>query len=481
MKQFQHKKVLVIGDLMLDVYLKGTVDRICREAPVPIVNISERDHVPGGAANAAINLAAMGAQVTLLTVTGDDREGQMAARRLNQNGVQTGAILCDSMRQTLTKKRVMSDDQLLIRYDYGSTEPLSPQCEHQVIQRLCALYSEVDAVLVSDYGYGILTENIIAALKWLREKQHKPLVVDAKYLDRYRDVKPDAVKPNYQEAVALLNLKKEVRSRRINQMRENEQRLFEITGASVIALTLDVDGALVFECGRGIYRTFTKAVPNSRAVGAGDTYVSALTLALAAGMDTPDAAEVAAAAAKIVVSKTGTSTCTSEELIRYFSPSHKIVDQREELAKILEGYRQEGKRIVLTNGCFDILHRGHVMYLAQAKELGDILVVAVNSDAGVRRLKGPQRPINSVDDRMHILASLDCVDHVISFSENTPVELIKALQPDVFVKGGDYSRATLPEVPVVEAAGGKVEILPYVLDRSTSAMIRKIQMRLSGD
>jgi len=473
-QQFGKQQIVVIGELMLDAYLLGTSNRICREAPVPIVNVQSRENSPGGAANVAINLAVMGAQTTFLSVTGKDQEGRAVADLLEQTGVCTDHIVYDANRATLTKQRILSDGQLLVRYDYGTTAPLSGQAEKQLIKRLTALYRKADAILVSDYGYGIITDTIIAAIQSLQQKTPKLLIVDSKNLARFRDLHPTAVKPNYQEALQLLKLPKATPGERVDQMLAHGQDILAITGASIAAVTVDSEGAVIFEQGKTPYRTYTKAVPGSKTIGAGDTYVSAFAIALSLGVTPLTAAEVAAAAASVVVHKDGTATCSSDELIGFFTPPQKVIGDRQELAARVHSYREQGRKIIFTNGCFDILHRGHITYLAQAKALGDILIVGVNSDESVKLLKGPDRPINSLEDRMHILAALDCVDHVVSFGEKTPIDLIQIVKPDVYVKGGDYTKASLPEAPIVEKLGGTVEILPYIKDRSTTAVINKI-------
>jgi D-beta-D-heptose 7-phosphate kinase/D-beta-D-heptose 1-phosphate adenosyltransferase len=253
------------------------------------------------------------------------------------------------------------------------------------------------------------------------------------------------------------------------------QLVARLTGARLAAVTLDRDGALFFERGSPPYRTYARPAANSRAAGAGDTFVGALALGLAAGAHTPVVAELAAAAAAVVVAKDGTAACYAQELREYVSAGGKYVPDLRRLAARVEFLRQQGRRIVFTNGCFDILHRGHITYLNQAKALGDVLVVGVNSDDGIRRLKGPDRPINTLEDRIQVLAALSCVDHLTAFDEDTPCNLIQALRPHVFVKGGDYTRERLPEAPLVEAFGGVVQILPYLQDRSTTGIIERIQ------
>jgi D-beta-D-heptose 7-phosphate kinase/D-beta-D-heptose 1-phosphate adenosyltransferase len=240
-------------------------------------------------------------------------------------------------------------------------------------------------------------------------------------------------------------------------------------------VTLDAEGALVLERGRPAYRAYARRSPDSRAMGAGDTFAAALALALAAGAHTPAAAELASAAAGIVVGKQGTALCSADDLRDAVAGGGKYLRDRGRLHAVLTAHREEGKRIVFTNGCFDILHRGHITYLSRAKTLGDVLVVGLNSDESVARLKGPGRPVNTLEDRAHVLAALSAVDHIVAFEEDTPIALVEDVRPDVFVKGGDYTREMLPEAPVVEALGGTIHLLPYVDDRSTSGIIERIR------
>jgi D-beta-D-heptose 7-phosphate kinase/D-beta-D-heptose 1-phosphate adenosyltransferase len=474
-RAFSQQKIVVIGELILDVFLYGTANRICREAPVPVVNVGAREDVPGGAANAAVNLASMGAKTTLVSVLGKDRESQTMLALLRARGVHTGAILCDPARDTLAKQRVVSDDQLLVRYDYGSDDDLPADLEALLIDQLRASYADAHALLISDYACGLLTEGVIDAIRELRAANFKPLIVDSKAAARFSRLEPTAVKPNYSEAIKLMHLEEVPRGDRIEQILEHADALLKVTGASIVAVTVDSEGAAIIERGQPPFCTAGKNVTANKAVGAGDTYVSALTLGLSLDLPTPRAAELAAAAANIVVQKHSTATCTIDELLRVFTPTPKAIASREVLKTLVQVYRDQGKRIVFTNGCFDILHRGHVTFLAQAKALGDVLIVGVNSDASARRVKGTDRPINPLDDRMHVLAALDSVDHVISFDETTSNGLITVIQPDIFVKGGDHTRASLPEAPVVEAIGGAVVLLPYVVDQSTTAVIKRIR------
>jgi D-beta-D-heptose 7-phosphate kinase / D-beta-D-heptose 1-phosphate adenosyltransferase len=239
---------------------------------------------------------------------------------------------------------------------------------------------------------------------------------------------------------------------------------------------------LIFERDRPLYRTYARPAPYVTTSGAGDTFVAALTLALTTGASTPAATEIASAAASIVVQKNGTSACFVEEVIGYFSGEEKILTDNFLLAARVAAYRHQGLRVVFTNGCFDIIHRGHITYLNQAKAFGDVLIVGVNSDESVQRLKGPNRPINTLEDRVQVLSALSCVDHIVAFHQDTPHELIRVVKPDIFVKGGDYTRETLPEASLVEEQGGELRILPYVKHQSTTGVIERIrkQSELEG-
>ena len=475
-EDFRRLEVLVIGEAMLDVYLEGSAGRICREAPVPIVDVVSRVNAAGGAANTALNIAALGARASLLSVTGDDPEHELIRVGLERHGVDTDHVLAISERKTLAKHRVVADSQLLVRFDEGSTSTIDPDVEQVVIDRLRRLFAAADAVIVSDYGYGVLTPAVLRELASLQAQTPRVLVVDSRELERYRIARPSVVKPNYEEAVRLLGAGRvEGSDARAKQMAEHAERLLDLTGAQCLAITLDADGAIMFERGNEAYRTYARPARNARAAGAGDTFVSALALALAAGAGATAAAELASAAAAVVVAKDGTSTCSERELHEHVSSTNKIISEGHRLEGRAAFYREQGRRIIFTNGCFDILHRGHVTYLNRAKALGDILIVGVNSDASVARLKGDGRPINSLDDRIQVLSALSCIDHIVPFEEDTPVELIRAIRPDVFVKGGDYSRDNLPEAPIVEELGGTVQLLPYLEERSTTGMIEKIR------
>jgi D-beta-D-heptose 7-phosphate kinase/D-beta-D-heptose 1-phosphate adenosyltransferase len=480
---FTGMKVVVIGEAMLDSYLKGSARRLCREAPVPVVDVTECVDAPGGAANTAVNAAMLGAEVAFFGAVGDDDPGRRLLAAMRARGVAAAHVLSSPGRQTLAKSRIVANDQILARFDQGTTGPIAGREEHALIGRLSECWKGCDAVIVSDYGYGILTLRMIRALARLQARSPRTLVVDSsRRLAQFRPVAITAVKPNFEEALRVVGLEGDADGSvsRVERIAACGATILDITGAQIAAVTLDTDGALVFEPERPPYRTYAKPMPHCRAAGAGDTFTAALTLALAAGATAAAAAEIASAAAAVAVAKQHTAGCSRSELLDDLSAGGKYLPDRQRLAARLDSHREQGLRIVFTNGCFDILHRGHVTYLNRAKALGDILVVGVNTDESVTRLKGPTRPVNALEDRVEVLAALSCVDYVVPFHEDTPCELVKIVRPNAFVKGGDYTRDRLPEAPLVEAAGGTVHIFPLVEDRSTSGIIERIRNTTAG-
>ncbi len=467
--------VLVVGDALLDDYLHGSGTRICREAPVPVVTVSERRPVPGGAGNVAANAAALGGRLRLLSVVGDDAAGATLTDALAHAGVAVDDVLVEPGRCTVAKRRVMAGEQMLVRIDEGEPAPLQPATRAAVLERLPALFTAADVVVVSDYGYGLLDDEVVEALAALQRAASRVLVVDAREVGRYREVGATAVTPSFDEVRPLLSAAAAAGADRVDRVVAECARLHDATGADLLAVTLDRDGAVVCERGRPAYRTWTRPVPHSRACGAGDSFTSALALALAAGADAPVAAELAQAAAQVVTGRDGTSTCSLDDLREHLAQTTTRLDGAAALAERVAFHRRQGRRVVFTNGCFDLLHRGHIDLLNRAKALGDVLVVGINSDASMRELKGAERPINRLEDRAQVLAALSAVDHLVSFDAPTARELVELLQPDVYVKGGDYTPDMVPEAPHVEAYGGRVLILPYLEDRSTTALIERIR------
>jgi len=478
-QSFTGLKVLVVGDALLDTYLEGVPGRLCREAPVPVLDLVDRKDMPGGAGNTAVNLQALGADTTLLSVTGSDDEGSRLRTILEKNGIASDNLIGCSDRWTCAKNRLYAGNQMTARFDRGTTECLSTATAAVFMERLERLYDAADAVIVSDYGCGVLTPQIIDHLRMIQSRNPRLLLVDSR--DRLLDYRRGAVtvvKPNYQEALEALGFEDQpAGEKRADKLLPFGEEILSLTGAQIAAVSMDSDGALIFERGRDPYRTYGLTTRNSYAAGAGDTFAAAFTLALAAGAETTTAAEIASAAAAVVVNKEGTAACLQHELLARVSYDGKYVSDMSRLVLMLDACRKQGRRIVFTNGCFDILHRGHITYLNRAKNPGDILVVGVNSDTSVQRLKGPDRPINTLEDRIKVLSALSCVDYLTAFDGDTASDLVRVVRPDVFVKGGDYTKDRLPEAPVVEGLGGVVRILPFLDNRSTTRIIERIKVK----
>ncbi|MGN6616322.1 MAG: D-glycero-beta-D-manno-heptose 1-phosphate adenylyltransferase [Ilyomonas sp.] len=472
--QFKKLKVLVIGDAIADVYVKGVPEKICREAPVMVYNVQEYDYQCGGAANTAINLAALGAETYFLTVTGKDANAKELIDVLRQNKVHTEYILKDRSRTTIAKKRLTSAGNILMRMDEGTTTPVSELCQKEMIERLTELFPYIDAVVLSDYAMGIITSSLIEALISLKKNSSKLIIADARDLRKYKMLQPDAVKPNYEETVKLLNLKKDSLNRQ-SQVIHHSEALHKITGAKLVAATLDAQGVVLLEKDKDPHIISCIPKDNKNAIGAGDTFISALTLSLAVHATVEEAGDIAAAAAAVVVEKDGTVGCTNTELKGYFNALPKYIRTNEHLNNIIKELRKQKKKIVFTNGCFDILHKGHINLLNSARREGDVLIVGVNNDESIRRVKGPERPINSLEDRITVLSGLESVDYIFAFEEESPVHLIKAVHPDVFVKGATYTENNIPESPLLKKLGCEVKIVPYTQDRSTTQIINKIR------
>ncbi|MBB4958480.1 D-glycero-beta-D-manno-heptose 1-phosphate adenylyltransferase [Micromonospora polyrhachis] len=527
--------VLVVGDAMLDEWRFADSDRLCREAPAPVLTLRRRLAAAGGAANTAVNLAALGGLAALVAPIGADAPGDELHDCLDRAGVLDRTVTQQG-RATPVKRRLLAADQILIREDEGDADD---ELHDETIDRLLGALScaaeelliltdgRPPTLVVCDYGLGALP---VAIRAWL--VAHRDLfatvALDAHDLADWRGLAPTVVTPSFAEATRLLDVATSTRDGtgttqaeidvtgdrtatvdtgldRADVAQAHLAELRERTGAEVVAVTLDGDGAIVGGADGDSRRSHATRVPASHAVGAGDAYLAAMTLALAADAPLPTAAQLAQLAATITVSDTGTCVCLRDDLLAALGsaaapqppaavpmppetvavpvpstavtvppPAATVVDHAE-LTTLVAQHRQAGRNIVFTNGCFDVLHRGHVRYLDQARALGDLLVVAVNSDDSVRRLKGADRPVNPVEDRVAVLAALSCVDHVVVFAEDSPVALIETVRPDVYVKGGDYPPEMVPEAPLVRRLGGQVHTLGYVPDRSTSAIIERIR------
>ncbi|MBW0131828.1 D-glycero-beta-D-manno-heptose 1-phosphate adenylyltransferase [Pseudonocardia oceani] len=469
-------RVLVLGDALLDGWVSGPVRRIGRDAPVPVVEPDSASTAPGGAANVAANLAALGADVTLVAVFGDDADGRSLRAALLDLGVGLDRSVVELGRATSAKHRVLAAGQPVARYDTGPDGPPRRSTDLAVADALSeAVAAGVDAVVVADYGLGTPGPRARRRLERLRSRLPL-LVVDAHDPGRWACLHPDVVTPSAAEAAALLGEAPPTGDRAAWGV-ERAAALHAATGAAEVLLTLDVDGAVRLpvsgEPGR---RPAERPAVESMACGAGDTFTAAWTAVRCAGAGADAALACAQSAADVVVARPGTVVCSADALTaRLAAGDRGTVLEHRDLLRALDEHRRAGHRIVFTNGCFDVLHRGHVAYLRQARALGDVLVVALNADESVARLKGPERPVNPLVDRAGVVGAVDAVDLVTAFDADTPVDLIAQVRPDVYAKGGDYTAQMLPETPVVERLGGEVHVLSYLSDHSTTAIVARIR------
>jgi D-beta-D-heptose 7-phosphate kinase/D-beta-D-heptose 1-phosphate adenosyltransferase len=472
-------RVLVLGDALLDGWLSGPARRLGRDGPVPVVELVDSHTTCGGAANTAANLAALGATVDLLGVLGDDAEARVLRALLDEADVRTDACVIELGRTTPVKRRLMAGGQPVARYDVAPEAPPRRSTQAALAGALAdAVAGEhrPDAVLVADYGLGTLTPLVRERLAALRE-QIPLLVVDGRDPLGWCAARPDVVTPNAAEAAALLGVEEPLRDRPAWAAAIREA-LVGVCGNADVLLTLDVDGvvALPADPARPVLRTLARPAAHSRACGAGDTFTAAYTVALCADLDPADALAVAQAAADVVVAREETAVCSTGALTAQLATADRggLLAHRDLLA-VVDEHRRRGHRIVFTNGCFDVLHRGHVTYLRQARALGDLLVVALNSDDSVARLKGPERPVNPLADRAGVVGAIECVDLVTAFGDDTPAALIELVRPEIYAKGGDYTPEMLPETPIVERLGGQVRVLDYLSDHSTTAIVTRIR------
>lgn len=473
---FSGLRALVIGDAMLDTWMEGEAIRLCKEAPVPVVREVSTTHCPGGAANTAVNLAALGAEVAYVAFIGSDQSGQHLREAFRAAGIDDLHLIEDAGVTTLHKVRVIASGQYVVRFDEGSTDGVSTHSRLQMLEQIATLYPESDLVVVSDYCHGAIADDVITLLGELQECHPTVLVIDSKTISRFADCPATMVTPNLQEARRAVDPDSAPdQSVDLELAHEIGQKLRDMLRTTTVAVTMADRGVLL--TGPGGDQAHVPCHPVSRAsdVGAGDTFTAATAMALAAGALTEQAVRIGIDAASIAITRGRTSTVSAQDLLRRVSLAEATpVRSLKEVAAQLEIDRFHGKRIVFTNGVYDILHAGHVNLLRRAKALGDILVVGINSDASTRRLKGPRRPVNREADRLALVSALDAVDYAVIFEEDTPGEVIRSLRPHIHVKGGDYQAENLPELDAVREVGAKIVILSLVEGRSTTSLIDRI-------
>ncbi len=466
---FNQASVLVVGDIMLDRYWYGPTQRISPEAPVPIVKINQDEDRPGGAANVALNIASMGGKVTLAGITGDDEASLILETHLQAMDINCQFNKVQSI-PTITKLRVMSRNQQLIRLDFE--ESLKELDKGSLLNNVEALVAEHDVLLLSDYDKGTLSD--VQLLIQAAKKHQVPVLIDPKGNDfsKYRGA--SVITPNMSEFEAVVGECKDEAD-----IVEKGQKLLQELDLEAMLVTRSEHGMTLLRRDHEEFHLPTQAKEVYDVTGAGDTVIGTLALAVAANADHPQASALANIAAGIVVGKLGTSTVSEAELTNAISTGQESgfgVLSEDQLKIAVELAKARGENIVMTNGCFDILHAGHVSYLANAAKLGTRLIVAVNDDASVTRLKGPGRPVNPVDRRMAVLSGLGAVDWVVSFSEDTPQRIIANILPNTLVKGGDYKIEDIAGGEEVMAAGGDVKVLNFEEGISTTKIINTIRL-----
>lgn len=462
--------ILVIGDLMIDHYLWGSCDRISPEAPVQVVNVKKESSVLGGAGNVINNLVTLGSVVDVISVIGNDSVANELKSLLEKIDVPTSNLVVENNRKTSKKSRLIASQQQVLRYDMESIDDINENSHKQIIQTLEKNIDKYSSIILSDYGKGVLTTNLTKEIIKIANKNNIKVLVDPKGKDYSKYIGSYTLTPNKKEAMEATNI--DIKDE--NSLIEALKSLKIQCNLEVSLITLSEQGIAIFDDELTIKPTVAREVYD--VTGAGDTVIASIAFALGNNLDIKDAIYFANLAAGVVVGKIGSATTTLDEIYEYEYSLHKSnstshIKTFDEIKTLASKLHNQGKKIVFTNGCFDILHVGHVKYLEVAKSYGDVLILGLNADSSVKKLKGPTRPINTQDDRAYILASLESVDYVVIFEEETPYELIKLIKPHVLVKGGDYEGKEV----VGQDIADELKLVQFVDGKSTTNTIKRIQ------
>jgi D-beta-D-heptose 7-phosphate kinase/D-beta-D-heptose 1-phosphate adenosyltransferase len=467
-------RVLVVGDLMLDRYIWGDVGRISPEAPVPVLKVEREENKLGGSGSVIANLVCLGAQTSCCGVIGDDYHGGLVLAELEKLGVAAKGIFAVPGRPTGVKTRVIARVQHVVRVDNEDTSPFSLDIEDKVVRFIADAVPEQDLVIISDYNKGLLSERVARETVAAARKHKKPVLVDSKSGQAARFSGSTTITPNRREAEQLTGLVLDSEE----NIRRAAQKLMQDLDLAFATITLDREGIAILS--RDSFQIFpTHPVEVYDTTGAGDMALSVMGFVMAGGCVVEDAVRLANIACGIEISRVGVSPITRQEIVarirgmQYLAPG-KIKTQAE-IVQVVAEARRKNKRIVFTNGCFDLLHIGHITYLQFAKAQGDILIVAVNTDESVRRLKGPSRPILDQTHRGQILSAIQWIDYIIFFGEDTPLELIKLVRPDILIKGAQYNKEEVVGADFVESYGGEVRLAPMVNGISTTDIVHRIR------
>lgn len=469
-----HPRILVVGDLMIDHYLWGGCERISPEAPVQVVDIFRETTVLGGAGNVVNNLVTLGAVVRVAGVVGDDGNGEELRSMLRDIGADEKALVVQTGRRTSKKSRVIASNQQILRYDKESKESISSESERILLLKIAEAVETSDIVILSDYGKGVITEAVAQGVIVAARGAGKKVLVDPKGRDYAKYRGATLLTPNKKEAIEATGI----------VIQDDETLcaallcLKETCDLECSMITLSEEGIAIHDATMRRFPTVAREVYD--VTGAGDTVIASVAYALGCGLGIDEAVPFANHAAAVVVGKIGSATVTLDEIEAYESSLHKSTSDAHiktmaEIVPLTQRLKREGKKVVFTNGCFDILHVGHVKYLQEAKSYGDVLIVGLNTDESVRILKGTTRPVNPENDRAYILAALEAVDYVVLFNDETPYELIKSIAPDILVKGGDYEGKSV----VGAEYSGELRLVRFVEGKSTTATIERIGNSLS--
>ena len=473
--KFDQCHLLVIGDLMLDEYLWGEVDRISPEAPVQVVAIQKEDFTLGGAGNVVNNAVALGAKVSITGVIGTGRNGQLLLERFNELGVDTSLIIQEPDRATTQKTRIIAANQHVLRIDRETKQDISGPTLEKMIRLIEDKMPDIDVVLISDYGKGLITKNLLSKVIASAKKHGKMIIVDPKGLDFSKYSGVSLLTPNKKEAALASGVEINDES----SLEKAANKILENIRLDNLLITCGKDGMVLFEKNKKPFRVRAKSRQVFDVSGAGDTVLAVFGLALASGASIHNSVALANTAAGIVVGKVGTATVSKQELASALKSDDTGLPSKykdlSELPALVKDLKKKGNRLVLTNGCFDLLHAGHIMLFSASKQLGDILIVAIDDDESVKKLKGSGRPVLNAKERSRILSALDAVDYVVVFSSQELIKLIEIIQPDVLTKGSNYTTTQVFGREHVEALGGKVVLIPVTEDISSTRIIDTIK------
>ena len=475
--KFEKCNLLVVGDLMLDEYLWGDVDRISPEAPVQVVSVKEEIYTLGGSGNVANNLIALGAKVSMAGVIGSDKCGHLVLAKLNELGVNIEGVVEEPERPTTRKTRIISGNQQVLRIDRETKKDISQQTFDVILNYIKRVIPDMDLVLISDYGKGLITAALLNSLISIVKKHNPPrrTIADPKGRDFLKYSGVSLLTPNKKEAALASGIEIVDESTLIKA----GNRILETVKTEKLLITCGKDGMVLFEDNKKPCYITAQTRQVFDVSGAGDTVIAVLGLAVASGASFVKAAAIANTAAGIVVSKVGTSTVSKNELLSALTPMCDYASTKHisisELPAVVQKLKVDNKKIVLTNGCFDLLHAGHVMLLSASKKLGDVLVVAIDDDESVSSLKGHGRPIISEKERLSILGSLDSVDYVVLFSSKQLGKIIEIIRPNILTKGSDYIFEDVTGREIVERYGGRVVLIPITNNVSSSSIINNIK------